>query len=117
MRVRECTLVLAMAASLGLAACHRGDSQPGAQASAPGSVGSGNGTQVATPGVDSNAGASSGQKGAVGTTGGGDAAASAMGGPGTGLNGGLAPSGSASQPTPVAPGSSNTTTHGSVGNR
>jgi hypothetical protein len=40
-----------------------------------------------------------------------------MGGPGTGLYGGLAPGGAASQPTPVAPGSSNTTTHGSVGNR
>jgi hypothetical protein len=94
MRVRECALVLAMLASLGLAGCNRGDSHPGAQANAP-----------ASPATT------------AGANRGGQQGTQAMGGPGTGLYGGLAPGGAASQPTPVAPGSSNTTTHGSVGNR
>ena len=130
MRLRHCALVLAAAASLGLGACNRSDTHPSARANAPGSPGTGNSTEVATPaGVDSNAGGSSGEKGTMrtpgssgggavtGATGTGTAGASSMGGPGVGLSGGLAPSGSASQPTGVAEGGGNRTPRSSVGNR
>jgi hypothetical protein len=95
MRLRHGTLILAAVASLGLGACNRSDTQPGARATASGSSG-----------------------GAVtGATGSGAAGTSSMGGPGVGLAGGLGPSGSASQPTGVAEGSANRTPRSSVGNR
>jgi hypothetical protein len=124
--VRTCALVLAAATSLGLAACHRGDSHPSARANAPGSPGQGDSTQVATPAAgDTSGGGSSGEKGTmrtpgtsggsapVGTTGGGT---SGMGAPGTGVNGGLGTT-QPGQPTGVAEGSGNRTTKSSVGNR
>jgi hypothetical protein len=91
MPLRTSVLVLAMCASLGLAACHRGsEANEHSTAAAP------------VP------------KGATGT---GKSGTAAMGGPGIGLHGGLGPSGSASQPTGVAEGSTNRTQRGSVGNR
>lgn len=91
MRLRDCALLLAITASLGLGACHRGsEADEHSTASAP------------VP---------------KGATGGGRAGTSAMGGPGAGLNGGLAPSGAASQSTGVPDGSTNRTPRGSVGNR
>ncbi|HTH77434.1 MAG TPA: hypothetical protein VL593_00550 [Ramlibacter sp.] len=91
MKLRHSALALAMLASLGLVACHRGSTanEHGAQ----------------------------GEPTAKGVTGSGSVGTSAMGGPGSGLNGGLAPRGSASMPTGVAEGSTNRTLHGSVGNR
>jgi len=91
MRLRYVALALAITASLGLGACHRG------------SVANQHATQSDTA--------------AKGTTGSGRSDTSAMGGPGAGLNGGLAPSGSASQATGVSDGSTNRTQRGSVGNR
>lgn len=91
MRLRHGALVLAAAAALVLGACQRSGS-PG-----------GSSSQTGAP--------------ATGATGTGATSTSSMGGPGTGLAGGLAPSGSASQPTGVAEGSSNLTRRGSVGNR
>lgn len=101
-------LVLAAATSLGLAACHRG-ADSGATANA-------NGVDVTRPQAadTSNArGSSSGAEVPAGATGKGGT--SAMGGPGTGLAGGMNPK--PGQPTGVAGGSTNSTTHSSVGNR
>jgi hypothetical protein len=89
MALRELTLVLAAAASLGLSACHRG--------------------------ADTGATANSKSQGSAvpGTTGAGST--NAMGGPGTGLAGGMNPA--PGQPTGVAEGGNNATPKKSVGNR
>jgi hypothetical protein len=91
MNLRHSALALAMLASLGLGACHRGS--------------------------EANEHATQSARSPQGTSGSGNAGTSAMGGPGSGLNGGLAPRGSASMATGVAEGSSNRTPRGSVGNR
>jgi hypothetical protein len=88
MPLRVFTLVLAIAASLGLAACRNSSQGDENSARAP-----------------------------RGTTGSGAKGTSAMGGPGAGLQGGMAPSGSASQPTAVPEGGANRTPRSSVGNR
>lgn len=109
-------LVLAAATSLGLAGCHRGaDSGATAQANAPGRPGTDNGVKVAHPEVadTSNSRGSSAAGIPPGVTGKGGT--STMGGPGTGLQGGMNPQ--PGQPTGVAAGSTNRTTHSSVGNR
>ena len=80
-------LVLAAAASLGLAACDRARQDTGTN--------------------------TAGQQAPAGTTGAGGT--HAMGGPGSGLAGGMNPQ--PGQPTGVAEGSTNRTTKGSVGNR
>jgi len=86
---RSCVLVLAAAMSLGLAACHR---DTGAQSSA-----------------DANNKPPAGSTGSGGGT-------SAMGGPGTGLNGGLG-QGRPGQQTGVAEGTGNRTPKNNVGSR
>jgi hypothetical protein len=91
MTMRHGLLILAVATSLGLAACKRGS--------------------------EANDHATAGAPPTKGATGSGTAGTSVMGGPGSGLSGGLAPSGSASTPTGVAEGSANRTPKGSVGNR
>ena len=91
MNLRPIALALAMLASLGLGACHRGST--------------------------ANEHATQGEPTAKGTTGSGNVGTSAMGGPGSGLNGGLAPRGSASAATGVAEGSTNRTSRAAVGNR
>jgi hypothetical protein len=128
MALRQFTLVLAAASSLGLAACHRGaDSGATSAENAPGNPGKGNGVEVAQPqAADSSSGrGSSGARGTLphpgssggdapaGTTGKGGTAT--MGGPGTGLNGGLNPA--PGQPTGVSGGTTNSTTQNSVGGR
>jgi len=129
MAMRECMLVLAAAASLGLAACHRGaDTGATANSNAPGRPGTGNGVDVAQPqGSDSSSGrGSSGAKYSSAHPGssGGDAPAGAsgkgsstsvMGGPGAGLAGGMNPA--PGQPTGVTEGTPNSTPKKSVGNR
>ncbi|MEJ6022545.1 hypothetical protein [Ramlibacter sp. PS4R-6] len=86
MGLRQWTLVLAAAASLGLAACHRvADKSATASPDTP-----------------------------VGTSGGGSGT-NAMGGPGTGLTGGMNPA--PGQATGVSEGSTNSTPKKSVGNR
>ena len=128
MALRSWMLVLAAATSLGLAGCHRGaDSGATAQANAPGRPGTGNGVEVASPqsADSSNGRGSSGAMGSLphpGSSGGdapagvsGKGGASTMGGPGTGLQGGMNPQ--PGQPTGVAGGSTNRTPHSSVGNR
>ena len=85
MQLRQWALVLAAAASLGLGACHRVADKAG----------------TASPDTP------------TGTTGSGNTAT--MGGPGTGLQGGMNPA--PGQPTGVADGSKNSTTSGAVGNR
>jgi hypothetical protein len=91
MKLRDCAVVLAAAALLPLAGCHRGSS------------------------ADQHA--TSSDQPPKGATGKGGAGTAAMGGPGSGLAGGMAPPGSASQPTGVAEGSTNRSTKSSVGNR
>jgi hypothetical protein len=128
MAAQHWMLVLAAAASLGLAGCQRGaDTGATANANAPGRPGTGNGVEVAGPqGPDSSSGhgpsgvkgslphpGSSGGDAPVGTTGNGGTGA--MGGPGTGLTGGMNPQ--PGQPTGVAGGAANRTPGNSVGNR
>lgn len=87
MAAREFALILAAAASLGLAACHRGTESgatPNANASNPPAGTSGSGT-------------------------------TAMGGPGAGLAGGMNPA--PGQPTGVAEGTTNSTQKNNVGKR
>jgi hypothetical protein len=131
MALRQWTLVLAAAMSLGLAACHRGaDSGATRAENAPGSPGTGNGIDVSRPqAADSSSGrgpsgargslphpGSSGGDAPAGTTGNaGTAGTSAMGGPGAGLNGGLNPA--PGQSTGVSNGTTNSSPKNSVGNR
>jgi hypothetical protein len=87
MILRNVTLVLAATLSLGLAACHKA-TNTGAQGADP---------QQATSANTGNT--------------------KAMGGPGSGLNGGLGQNTAPGQATGVAEGSKNSTTKGAVGNR
>ena len=115
MALRDWTLVLAAAASLGLAACHRGaDSGATANSNAPGRPGTGNATEVTRPQAADTPGSSGGSGIASGTSGSGGNSHS-MGGPGTGLAGGMNPA--PGQATGVAGGSTNSTTKSAVGNR
>ena len=85
MALRKSVLVLVAAASLGLAACHR----------------------IANKSANANPDTPAATSGG-GTT-------NAMGGPGTGLAGGMNPA--SGQSTGVAPGGPNSTTKSAVGNR
>lgn len=130
-RTTSASLLLAAFAAMALAACSK---QAENDAVAPGSPGTGNPTTVVQPAApDSQPGGSSGMAGALpapgssggqtlpGTSGGGTLGAAPA--PGSGLNGGLATGGDAAPSTPgtssatVAPGSPNTGSKSSVGNR
>lgn len=129
MSLRYWMLALAAASSLGLAGCNRGaDTGATKNSNAPGSPGTGNGVEVARPqNSDSSSGrGSSGAKGSmphpgssggadtpVGATGKGDT--STMGGPGTGLAGGM--NNAPGQSTGVSGGSSNRSPDSAVGRR
>ena len=128
MSPRDVMLVLAAAASLGLAGSHRGaDTGATRSATEPGSPGTGNGVQVARPQApDSSTGRGpSGVKGSLPHPGssGGDAPAgvsgsggtNTMGGPATGRAGGM--NNAPGQPTGVAAGGTNRTSGTSTGNR